>query len=347
MTDQYPLLTVVVPVHTEEKYIARTIQLLLDQDYPHDKLEILVGVADSADRTAEVVKEIESREPRVKYFHNPYGFSSGARTLGSQMAKGEIILFVDGHTWIDNNQVFKNTFRLMEEKGVAILSRPQFLDTPENDFFQRAVSLARKSAIGHGLDSTIYTTEEKYVDPTSSGAAYTREVFTQVGYFDTAFDACEDVEFNYRCARAGFRSFTSMKVAVYYYPRSSPRTLFRQMTRYGRGRFRLASKHPRTLSISTLIPALFTGGMPLLGILSLFRQSAWSLFLACIFAYSLAVLGTTSAIALRHGWNYFPALPGIYLTIHTGLGWGFLCELWASVFRPAATQKQQNPGSTP
>src|SRR6266498_135852 len=104
MTDQYPLLTVVVPVHAEEKYIARTIQLLLDQDYPNDRLEILVGVADSADRTAEVVKEIESRELRVKYFHNPYGLSSGARTLGSQMAKGEIILFVDGHTWIDNNQ---------------------------------------------------------------------------------------------------------------------------------------------------------------------------------------------------------------------------------------------------
>src|SRR3990172_5327791 len=169
MSDPLPRLTIVVPVRNEERFVARTIQFLLDQDYPPDRMEILVGVADSIDRTAEVVREIEARDPRVKYFHNPHRFSSGARALGAQMATGEIVIFVDGHTWIDNDQIFKNTVRLMVEKDVSILSRPQFVDTPENSFFQRAVSLARQSVIGHGLDSTIYTRDEKYVDPASSG----------------------------------------------------------------------------------------------------------------------------------------------------------------------------------
>ena len=345
MRDPFPRLTVVVPVRNEEPFVARTIQFLLDQDYPPDRVEILVGVADSADRTAEIVQAIESRDPRAKSFHNPHGLSSGARTLGAQMATGEIVIFVDGHTWIDNEQIFKNTVRLMAEKEVSILSRPQFLDTPDNDYFQRAVSLARQSVIGHGLDSTIYTREEKYVDPASSGAAYRREVFDRVGYFDPSFDACEDVEFNYRCARAGFRSFTSMKLAVYYYPRSSLGALFQQMTRYGVGRFRLARKHPRSLSLGTLIPAFFTGGMPLLGILGLFWPLAGALFLIAWFAYALIVLLSSLSVAFRHGWAYLPVLPGIYFVIHTGLGWGFLRELCASALK-SSPQKSESPGPT-
>ena len=120
------------------------------------------------------------------------------------------------------------------------LSRPQFLDTPENTFFQRAVSLARKSAVGHGLDSTIYTDKDMYVDPSSSGASYKKSVFDEVGYFDERFDACEDVEFNYRVHKSGRRSFTSLALAVYYYPRTGIRSLFKQMKRYGVGRMRLA-----------------------------------------------------------------------------------------------------------
>jgi len=333
MSDPYPLLTVVVPVRNEERYISRTIEFLLNQDYPPERVEILVGVADSTDRTAHVVQEIAAREPRVKYFHNPHGLSSGARTLGAKRAAGDIVLFVDGHVWIDNDQIFRNTARLMEEKDVSALSRPQFLDTPENSHFQRAVSLARKSFLGHGLNSTIYTTKEEYVEPSSSGAAYRREVFDQVGFFDLNFDACEDVDFNYRCALAGFRSFTSMKLAVYYYPRSSLGEVFRQMSRYGTGRFRLAAKFPHSLTVGTLMPALLTGGIPLLGILSCFLPAVRIPFLGVLSAYTCEVLVFTLAICIRHGWVYLTVLPRIFLVIHIGLGWGFLREAVVSLLK--------------
>jgi len=330
MPDPYPRLTVVVPVRNEERYIARTLEFLLNQDYPKDKVEILVGIADSRDRTLEVVEQVARREDRVRPFLNPLGLSSGARTLGAKMASGEIVIYVDGHVWIDNDQIFANTARLLEARKVSILSRPQFLDTPENTSFQSAVSLARKSVIGHGLDSTIYTAQESYVDPTSSGATYRKEVFDRVGYFDTDFDACEDVEFNYRCSRAGFRSYLSMKVAVYYYPRASLKDLYRQMIRYGTGRFRLVRKHPETLSLGTLIPVLFVTVLPALGLLGIFSGAACHLFAAAALLYAIVVGVAAVAIAARHGWRYLPLLPAILFAIHSGLGIGFL----AGMFRP-------------
>jgi len=69
------------------------------------------------------------------------------------------------------------------------------------------------------MASTIYSIQEAYVDPSSSGASYRRELFSQVGNYDVRFGACEDVELNFRLVQAGYRSFTSPKLAVYYYPR--------------------------------------------------------------------------------------------------------------------------------
>jgi succinoglycan biosynthesis protein ExoA len=335
MSDDYPRLSIVIPARNEERFIKQTLRYLLDQDYPPDKVEILVAVADSKDRTAEVVQEIAAAEPRIRFLRNPHGLSSGARTLGAQMAAGDIVIFIDGHVYIDNNRLFRNTARLMREKQVSVLSRPQLLDTPNNSFFQRAVALARSSWIGHGRDSTIYTRDERYVDPSSSGASYRRQVFEKVGYFDLAFDACEDVDFNYRCAKAGLQSFTSMDLAVYYYPRSSLRALFHQMARYGAGRFRLALKHPQTLSLATLLPSLLIVIPIFLALISLIRPASLFPLALMVIAYLLATAAFSIPLAARHGWAFFFVIPIIYATLHAGLGWGFLRELFGWAVRPS------------
>ena len=335
---EWPMISVIVPVRNEGHFIGRTLQQILGQDYPPDRMEILVGVADSTDRTAEIVQEIAARDPRVRYFRNPHGLSSGARNLGVRLAAGEIILFIDGHVYIDNDRLLRNTVLLMEEKGVSILSRPQFLDPPDNTFFQRAVSLARKSKLGHGLDSTIYTRRDAYVDPTSAGACYRREVFQRVGLFDISFDACEDVEFNYRCARAGYRAFTSMRLAVYYYPRESLGGLFRQMIRYGIGRARLALKHPRTLSLATITPAAMLSCFAVLAAVAPFSQLAFSALKACLAAYFALAAGFSVSISAGHGLRYLPLLLLLYPCIHAGLGLGFILGVAKSIFPFRAKQ---------
>jgi succinoglycan biosynthesis protein ExoA len=326
MSDEFPRLSIVIPVRNEERFIARTLRYLLNQDYPPDSVEILVAVADSKDRTAEVVKEIAAQEPRIRCLRNPYGLSAGARTLGAQMATGDIVIFIDGHVYIDNNQLFRNTVRLMREKQVSVLSRPQLLDTPHNSFFQRAVAFARGSWIGHGRDSTIYTRDEKYVDPSSSGASYRREVFEKIGYYDLAFDACEDVDFNYRCAKAGFQSFTSMDLAVCYYPRSSLSALLRQMMRYGAGRYRLIRKHPETFSFTPLFPSLLIAIPFALALSSLIWPVLIFPLALMVIAYLFVIAAFSVAPAVRHGPAFFFVLPAIYATLHVGLGWGFLRE---------------------
>lgn len=338
MTENFPFITVVIPIKNEARFIESTIKKILEQDYPSDRFEIIVACGKSEDNSSEIVRRLASEDSRIRMFENLVGKASGGRNLGIRNARGEFILFIDGHTYIKDKELLKNTVRLMEEKKVAVLSRPQFLEPPDNNVFQQAVALARKSVIGHGLDSTIYTDKEIFVAPTSSGATYRRELFEQFGYYDESFDACEDVEFNYRLTKAGIQSFTSMKLAVYYYPRESLGALFHQMKRYGVGRFRLARKHPDTLGLGSLIPVIFTAGMPVLFLLGVVVKPAMTLFLMLSLLYLLVILAASLLISVRHGFRFLALLPAIFFIIHTGLGWGFLTEAaktWLTIRSPS------------
>ena len=325
--NRLPKISVVLPIRNEERFIAQTLEYVLTQDYPQDLVEVLVVDGESDDRTVAIVSDIAATDSRIRLLNNPRRLSSAARSLGAQEATGEIITFIDGHTYIDNNQLLRNTARLMSEKGVDVLSRPQFLDTPENTFFQKAVSLARKSALGHGLDSTIYTEKDLFVDPSSSGASYRRLVFEEVGYFDERFDACEDVEFNYRVHQSGRQSFTSLDLAVYYYPRESLGRLFKQMMRYGAGRLRLARKHPATLSPTTLLPVFFLLGLPALPVLGYLWPLLGWLVAAGYGLYGIIALVTALQIAVKEGIAFFFPVLVVLPTILFGLGAGFLTEL--------------------
>jgi len=106
------------------------------------------------------------------------------------------------------------------------------------------------------------------------------------------------------------------------------------MSRYGTGRFRLALKHPKTLSITSLFPTLLILGIPLLGALSFFLPALIYLFGASSLAYFGAILSSSISLAARYGWNYLFILPAVYLVIHAGLGWGFLRESVGELLRP-------------
>lgn len=59
--DEWPEITIVLPVYNEEHVIARTLDALLAVDYPSHLKHILVVSDASTDRTDEIVKSYEGR----------------------------------------------------------------------------------------------------------------------------------------------------------------------------------------------------------------------------------------------------------------------------------------------
>ncbi len=243
-------LSVVVPIRNEEVAIRETLDGLVGQDYPKSRYEVIVVDGQSSDRTRDVVEKFMRDHPevRIRLLDNPGKLSSRARNIGIRAACGRLIAVIDGHVYIPGNRLFEAIERLAEQHGALCLARPAPLLVPElaqgKAFW---IAIARKCWLAHSRNSYIYSDYVGFVNPVSSGFAYNREVFGQVGYFDEAFDAAEDVEFHHRLRFGGIQAYTSPELTIYSYPRQALAGLFWQMTRYGIGRARCLRKHPSHL----------------------------------------------------------------------------------------------------
>lgn len=327
--DEHPFLTVVVPVRNEAAHVKATLSMLLSQDWPGDRLEILVADGMSTDDTARRVREICAGDTRVRLLENKDILSSAGRNLCFRLGRGDVFIVVDGHCHIRGDRFFRSIQKALEKSGADCLGRPQPLDPPGISPFQQAVAAARASTLGHGRGSLIYTNHEGFISPVSNGAVYTRRVVEALGPVDESFDACEDVEYNLRVEKAGFTAYMHPDLAVSYYPRESLWGLWRQMLRYGRGRAKLAAKHPDTRSLAGLAPLFFVSLLLVLLAASLFSQVGLAAFL-CLAAFYLGVISAYSFLMARgRGARFTLKLIPIFFVIHAGLGWGYLRELFA------------------
>ncbi len=110
--DYTPGVTIIIPCFNEEEWIERTILSCINQDYPIDKLEVIVVDDCSNDKSVEKIKETIERlsseaerfetKHRLKYFvqENNLG-KRDALSRGVKEAKHDLVVFVDSDSFLD------------------------------------------------------------------------------------------------------------------------------------------------------------------------------------------------------------------------------------------------------
>ncbi len=324
MNTRIPFLTIAMPVRNEARFIEETLYELVNQDYPGDRYEIIVADAESVDDTRSIVKEMAKKYPQIKLFSNPGKLPSSGRNVGFKNGKGDLFLVVDGHCRIRNNKLLRNVADAFERTGAQCLGRSQPFVIPEEPSWQRAIAIARSSNLGHSGNSYIHADEEAYVSPVSMGCAYKKEVFENIGFVDESFDACEDVEFNYRVERAGYKTFFTPKIAIQYFPRETVKGLWQQLVRYGEGRARFILKHPETFNFDMLLPIVFSTGLVLGGLSYFIALYLFAAYLGTIILYFIIILYNSIKLRKREPLSFIPKLMITFLVIHFSLGYGII-----------------------
>lgn len=96
-----PLVTIMVPAHNEGVVIVKTVESLLRFDYPQDRYEIIVINDNSSDNSAELLAEIQDKNPtRQLHIINTDAVVGGkgksnALNIGFKQAKGDLIAIYD------------------------------------------------------------------------------------------------------------------------------------------------------------------------------------------------------------------------------------------------------------
>src|SRR3989344_6574852 len=101
----FPKITVLIPAYNEEKTISKTINSVLNLNYPKDKLEIIVIDDSSKDKTGEVVKGFK----QVKLVYNKHKGVGKASALnaGLRYSSGEFLAVVDADSEVEKDSLIK------------------------------------------------------------------------------------------------------------------------------------------------------------------------------------------------------------------------------------------------
>jgi GT2 family glycosyltransferase len=244
--------------------------------------------------------------------------------LGLSVARGEIIVRVDGHTVVDPTFISAGV-RALEESDADAVGGP--IRTVGMGPVGEAIALAVSSPFGVG-DATFRHAREEQETDTVAFAAYRRSVFERIGRFDETIDKGEDDEFNYRLREAGGRILLTPKIGCVYYARSTYAGLARQYWNYGLAKARVLSKHPDRRRPRHFVPSTLVLALVLTGALGLVDGRFGRLFglVASIYASFCALAATR--IAARDGrWRLAHLIALAFPAIHLPAGAGLIAGL--------------------
>ena len=320
-----PLVSFVIPMLNESGAIGRCIRSILEQSYPADRLEIVVVDGLSTDGSREQVQELAAAHDNIHLYDNPQKRTPRSLNIGVRSSKGEVVIILGAHTRIDPDFVAWN-IHYMREKGVKCTGGTQ-INTGET-FWQRAIGLAMGSRFGIPSAPYRFHRKKRFVD-TVVYAAYARELFDEIGYFDEELHISEDAELNWRIRKAGHKIFYSPEIISYYYPRPNLRRLARQFFNYGILRVNVIKKHPDAVKPVHLMPPLFvltTLGLLLAGLRWPLAGKILLLLWGIYLLYLLTAAVTTCCQEKRGA--FMLALPLVFLTMQISWGVGFIIGIF-------------------
>ena len=251
-----PLVTVIVPCRNERRWIAPCLQSILDNDYPRNRLEVLVVDGMSDDGTRDLVEAFSARIRQLRLVSNEKKTTPAALNLGIAAAGGRIIVRMDAHVEYPRDYI-SSLVALLEKSGADNVGGVCQTLPADNSAIARAVALRHVASAGVGNSHfRIGAAADRWVDTVPFGC-YRRELFDRIGTFDEDLVRNQDDEFNLRLIRNGGRILLSPRIVCKYYARDSLPKLWRMYYQYGYFKPLVVRKLGGVMTVRQLLPPLF------------------------------------------------------------------------------------------
>lgn len=304
-----------MPVLNEERHLADSVRMVLDQDWPGE-LELVLALGPSTDATDEVAAALAAADPRVRTVPNPSGRTPDGLNAAIDASTGDVVARVDAHAEIPADYL-STAVAVLDETGADNVGG--VMDAVGVSDLERAVACAMKSPLGVG-GARFHTGGGAGEADTVYLGVFRRAALERVGGYDPHFERAQDWEMNHRIRSSGGRVWFTPALVVTYRPRSTVGRLADQYRHYGRWRRVVARQHPGTANARYLAPPTMVVGTVAATVLGIAWRPAW----AVPAGYAVAVglggwlisKGEPAAVRAR--------VPLAIATMHWSWGIGFL-----------------------
>jgi len=331
-----PSVTLVVAMRNEGPSIGRCLASIAAQDYPADRLEVLVFDGESTDDSVALAAAFVDGRPGWSVRTNPQRIQAAAWNLGIQAASREIVGIVSGHAELGPGYVETAVDTLLRTGADMVGGTVRAV---ADGAIGAAIAVATSTPFGVGGARHHYLTEPAEVDTVFMGVARRS---TWLRYpFDEEFVRNQDDELSYRLLDGGGRIVCDPAIESSYRSRSTLRGLWGQYFDYGFWKVRVIQAHPRQARFRHFAPLTLVttlGGAALLGIVSRKARMAAALELGL---YAAATGAAAARYRDRDQRGSGALLAIVYPILHVSYGTGMLRGLWHFRDRLAALRQDR------
>ncbi len=205
--DEYPVVTVQIPLYNEQYVITRLIDSVLRMDYPKDKLEIQI-LDDSTDETTQIIdnhiKKYREQGFDIAHIHrtNREGYKAGALKIGLETAKGEFVAVFDAD-FIPRKKFLKRTIPYFSKDKMLGLVQTRW------EHLNREYSLMTKTQAialdGHFvIEQAVRNRAGFFINFNGTGGVWRKECIFDAGNWE-ADTLTEDLDLSYRAQMKGWK----------------------------------------------------------------------------------------------------------------------------------------------
>ena len=319
------LVSVVVGLLNEEKFLPRLIEDFKKQTYNHNEIELIFIDGMSKDNSWKILEDFKNSNHDfydVVLLKNPKVILSAGMNVGIKAARGECILKVDCHSHITENFIENNVKIIEEGEDVCGGPRPNIIENADN--FSKTLLLVEENMFGSGIADYRKKTTKKYVSSVFQGM-YRKSIFDKIGLLDEKVGRVEDNELHYRIRKNGYKIRYSNDILSYQYTRPTLKRMLKQKYSNGYWIGKVSHIYPKAFSIFHFVPLAFVLAI----IFSLCMIPITSLFIILLSSvYFLFTILITIMTIINNEFNITILLmPIILFLIHVYYGVGTLVGL--------------------
>ena len=319
------LVSVVVGLLNEEKFLPRLIEDFKKQTYNHNEIELIFIDGMSKDNSWKILEDFKNSNHDfydVVLLKNPKVILSAGMNVGIKAARGECILKVDCDSHITENFIENNVKIIEEGEDVCGGPRPNIIENADN--FSKTLLLVEENMFGSGIADYRKKTTKKYVSSVFQGM-YRKSIFDKIGLLDEKVGRVEDNELHYRIRKNGYKIRYSNDILSYQYTRPTLKRMLKQKYSNGYWIGKVSHIYPKAFSIFHFVPLAFVLAI----IFSLCMIPITSLFIILLSSvYFLFTILITIMTIINNEFNITILLmPIILFLIHVYYGVGTLVGL--------------------
>ncbi|MFB0561865.1 MAG: glycosyltransferase [Candidatus Lokiarchaeia archaeon] len=227
-----PSISIVIPTFNSERTLAQCLESIVGQDYPREKIEIIIADGGSKDKTLEIAEKFEVD----KMLHNPLRTGEAGKAAGVEVAKNEIILLQDSDNILNERGWLRRMVEPFEDASISGAEPLYYTYRKEDSLITRYCALLgmndplclylgnydRYSYVtvkwtelmvktrDNGSYLLLELNERNIPTIGANGFLVRREVLRKVDYKPYLFD----IDMVYQLIRIGQNSFAKVKIGI-------------------------------------------------------------------------------------------------------------------------------------